>query len=156
MATDFRYEPEQRLVVTCYWGEVSAADVAGIRRARERDGRLAAAAAHLVDATGVTRLELTAPETREAAGYVVGGPDGTTRLPTAIIAATDLVFGMSRMFGLRVEVLRQMEQVRVFRTWEEAAAWLNVDPVPARALADGMRAGPGLRGVGGGTAGGRA
>ena len=144
MATDFRFDPEQRLVVTCYWGEVRTADVATVRRARELDAGLAAAGAHLVDATGITNLELSAPETREVASYVTNGKDGTSRLPTAIIASSDVVFGMGRMFGLRVEVLRDSEQIRVFRTWEEAACWLQLDLAGARALAEAMRAGPGL------------
>ena len=144
MATDFRFDPGSRLVVTCYWDSVRVADVAAVRRARERDPRLAAATAHLVDATGISHLELSAPETREVAAYVTSGKDETSRLPTAVIASSDVVFGMCRMFGLRVEVLRDSEQVRVFRTWEDAAGWLRLDLERARSLADEMRTGPGL------------
>jgi len=144
MATDYRFDPEQKLVVTCYWGEVRTTDVATVRRARERDPGLAAAVAHLVDATGIVHLVLSATETRDVASYVATGKDGTSRLPTAIVASTDVVFGMCRMFGLRVEALRDIEQIRVFRTLEEAVAWLPFDPASVRALADAMRAGQGL------------
>lgn len=145
MATDYRFEPEQKLVVTCYWGEVRPADVATVRRAREQDSQLAGAVAHLVDATGIGHLELSAGETRDIASYVATGKDGTSRLPTAMLASSDVVFGMCRMFGLRVETLRDLEeQIRVFRSWEEAAGWLDRDLATARRLADAMRAGPGL------------
>ncbi len=144
MATDYRFDPDQKLVVTCYWGRVQAADVATVRRARERDDGLAGVGAHLVIATGIEHLDLSAPETREAAGYVATGTDETSRVRTAIVARSDIVFGMSRMFGMRVDVLRDGGQVRVFRTWEEAAGWLGLDLRRARTLADEMHAGPGL------------
>lgn len=114
MATDYRFDPDQKLVVTCYWGRVQAADVATVRRARERDDGLAGVGAHLVVATGIEHLDLSAPETREAAGYVATGTDETSRVRTAIVARSDIVFGMSRMFGMRVDVLRDGEQVASF------------------------------------------
>ncbi len=144
MATDYRFDTEHQLVVTCYWNHVSAADVAAARRARERDPRLTAATAHLVDATGIVHLELSAPETRDIAGYVATGSDETSRLRTAMLATTDVVFGMCRMFGLRAEALYEGEQIRVFRTWEDAARWLQRDLAHARSLADAMKALPGL------------
>jgi hypothetical protein len=81
----------------------------------------------LVDLREVERLELSAAAIRQLATMFVplDAVSGHTR--TAIVAASDAVFGMSRMY----EMLRGdevPEEIRVFRSYEEATAWLADRP----------------------------
>lgn len=78
----------------------------------------------LVDLTGVERLEITAEAMRHLIGMFA--PVDALAQPTrlAIVAASDYTFGMSRMY----ELLRGddvPEEVRVFRSADDASAWLN-------------------------------
>ena len=78
----------------------------------------------LVDLRAVTRFEVSASGMRGV--IAMYAPVDRLDVPTklAIVAASDVTFGMSRMY----EVLRGddvPEQIRVFRSYEEAVAWLS-------------------------------
>lgn len=78
----------------------------------------------LVDLRAVERLEVSPSAMRQLITIVQ--PIDALAIPTrtAIVAPTDVVFGMSRMY----EMLRGddvPEEIRVFRSLEEATAWLG-------------------------------
>jgi hypothetical protein len=90
----------------------------------------AEAFAELFDATGAT-TDITAQDVRglvdrarqwKAAGISVG--------PTAIVATTDVVYGMARMYAMMAEFLNA--PVEVFRETGPALEWLDRVAPPAR------------------------
>ncbi len=58
-----------------------------------------------------------------------GGPPGSG----AIVAPADLTFGLSRMYKLLTG--DTYPTLAVFREWDEAIRWLEIDPAAADALA---------------------
>ena|SRR5688572_29249923 len=78
-----------------------------------------------VDLRGVARLEISADAMRQLMSMYT--PVDKLGVPTrlAVVAASDVTFGMSRMY----ELLRGdevPEEIRVFRSYDDAVAWLGV------------------------------
>ena len=71
----------------------------------------------------VSGFNLSAAELSELAGY--GKSKTFTPLRVAIVAPDDLAFGLSRMFKVYRE--NGLSEHRIFRTPEEAWAWLMED-----------------------------
>ncbi len=88
----------------------------------------------IFDLRGVTDLELTSTDLRErVANDVFGG--GSRR---ALVASSDLVFGMARMYQL-LAADENTDEIRVFREMSDAVRWLDlaeVDPA-ARIVPEG-------------------
>ncbi len=78
----------------------------------------------LADMREVTSMDVSATALRQIMGMFA--PVDQLAIPTrlALVAASDLVFGMSRMY----EMLRGddvPEEIRVFRSHDEAITWLD-------------------------------
>ncbi|HJQ52227.1 MAG TPA: hypothetical protein VJ825_00155 [Gemmatimonadaceae bacterium] len=84
------------------------------------DPRFDSSFRELVDMTAVTKLLITTHLIYETALDQFFEP-GTRR---AIVASSDVVFGMARMFALRAESAGQL--VEVFRAPARAEAWLGI------------------------------
>ncbi len=83
----------------------------------------------LYDLREAANLTISADEIRDLAGYSPFGP-GVRR---AIVARQDAVYGAARMFALLREAGGAPEQIRVFRSLEEANEWLeNLHSEPPR------------------------
>jgi len=78
----------------------------------------------LVDLRGVERIDMTGAETRDAASRIPKAGSLRADYRVAIVAVSDAVFGMSRMY----EMLRAgtMGEVRSFRDLDEAREWLGI------------------------------
>jgi hypothetical protein len=80
----------------------------------------------LVDASGVTRADLSTDCIRRLAALALAvHPDGPPS-KIAIVAPTDLLFGTARMYEAFVDAGER--QVRAFRSVGEARAWLRGRP----------------------------
>jgi hypothetical protein len=78
----------------------------------------------LVDLRGVTRLEISATAMRQLIAMYSPVDQLGVRTRLAVVAASDVTFGMSRMY----ELLRGdgvPEEIRVFRSYDDAIAWLS-------------------------------
>ena len=84
------------------------------------------------------RLDVTAPEVREMAQFILQNQPQTPPSRVAFVTASDADFGLGRMF----EALREhpSTQVRIFRDYAEAVSWAR-SPAP-RAPGPGGRGGP--------------
>jgi hypothetical protein len=106
-------------------GVLTGAEIlAGARAAHSAPGRVGKFTHGLTDLSGVTELRLTAEEVRRiseenriTARIAVPGA------PVAIVATSELVFGMARMWEVHVEDTGWT--TRVFRSRAEAEAWLR-------------------------------
>jgi hypothetical protein len=124
--TSYQIDPVQQLVRCRAWGVISNADPRDHYHSLVADPRFRASFRHLVDLQAVTEFTLESWMIAEVASWPVFDA-GTRR---AIVAETDVAFGLSRMFSLMAERVGQL--VRVFRGLEDAEEWLDSPMEPGR------------------------
>jgi len=112
---------EMRLVITQAYGILQPADLAENRASLVADPMFDPTYDHLFDLRPVERLDFTADDV-EAATLVRAFSAASRR---AIVAPRDLAFGLSRMYESHRNDLD--EGMAVYRTFDEALAWLGRD-----------------------------
>jgi hypothetical protein len=125
MPISYRIDPQRNLVLTTASGALGDADILELKRALRSDPRVSANMRQLSDVRLVTDLRVTPAGVRQmvAADVDQGTPPPEYRL--AIVTGQDVVFGMARMYQTLTDASRQ--HVGVFRSLEEAEAWLSAD-----------------------------
>ena len=116
---NYRIDPERRLVLTRGWGELSTRELADVMSRILLDPRFDPTYRSLGDLREVTAVTVDPMATAQAAASPLFA-DGTRR---AIVATSDVAFGMARMFATFSE--RSGQEVRVFRDMSLAEAWLD-------------------------------
>lgn len=123
MPASYRIDTSRRLVVTSATGVVSEDDLTGHQQRLRRDPGFDPSFDQILDFRNVTEMPISGESVRQ---YVARSPwgDGARR---AFVCDRDLVYGLARMF----EMLSadRPEAVQVFRTLQEAEAWLGLDDV---------------------------
>ena len=99
--------------------------VAGARAVREHVQRGAELTHALVDLSDVTELHLSAEEVGLIAAENHRAAASMSHATVAVIAATDLAFGMARMWEAMVAGTNW--RTRVFRDRQAALAWLRIE-----------------------------
>ena len=126
MPTSYRIDPLQGLVRGHACGVLTNAELRDHYHEIVADPRFRSTYAHLMNLTEVTQFALQARVIAEVASWPITIA-GTRR---AMVAASEVGFGLSRMFSIRAEYVGQ--NVVVFRTESEAIDWLNSPVDPAR------------------------
>jgi hypothetical protein len=103
------------------WGIVTYEEGIATRRKFTSDPNFRPDFYQIYDARDVTRLAITASEIGLLARDDVFGP-GSRR---ALVAPRTDTYGFGRTFQLYRQINRGKEQIRLFRSMEEAEAWLN-------------------------------
>ena len=120
MPVTFEIDPAQRTVRTMAFGLVTYDDFAQHLAEEGRDDALGFA--EVIDARGAT-TDITTSQVR----LLVARTDTLLRQgqlgALAIVTDSDLTFGMARMYQILSEPLPV--QIGVFRTFDEATAWLS-------------------------------
>jgi hypothetical protein len=119
MGMNYRIDDARRIVMTRGWGVVSTRDLQDLTSRILLDPRFDPAYRSLADLSEVTEVlvnTMSMAETATTPLFV----SGTRR---AIVAASDLVFGMASTFASIS--LRAGHEVRVFRRMSDAEAWLE-------------------------------
>lgn len=82
----------------------------------------------LIDMSGVSRIEFVSSERVSELANLSGGMDSpVSPSKLAIFAASDLHFGLGRMYeSYRQSGTQGTKEVRVFRALQEALQWLGV------------------------------
>jgi hypothetical protein len=114
------------LVVITATETVDAAQLLALREQLKADPDYQLQMSALLDATRASRLDFSAADLRQLAATSLTHPAARQ----AIVAATDLGFGLARMFETFRSVGGHNENVRVFRDVGEARAWLLADRAP--------------------------
>jgi hypothetical protein len=73
------------------------------------------------------QLDLSSPEVREIAQYILGRQPSSAPPRVAFVAVRDVDFGLMRMFAAFRE--HPSTEVRVFRDYDEALAWASGEEV---------------------------
>ena len=121
-------DPARSLVLTRAWGILTGADMLNHARRLSADPRFQPQFSQLLDFRDITELPITAVEVREVAALNPFGP-GARR---AIVVASDVAFGMARMYQILVE--QSPQEFEVFRDIDEALRWLGFANVKAEIL----------------------
>jgi hypothetical protein len=120
----FSVDPATHIRTAVYTGVVDDAELLQAYGALLTQPDYDATVDDLIDLRGVERLEVS----RDALSRLISmyKPVDSLGVPTrlALVAASDVTFGMSRMY----EMLRGddvPEEIRVFRSHDDAVAWLK-------------------------------
>src|SRR5262245_30094503 len=131
MPVTYTVDHDQRLVVATPHGVLTDEDVFGYQQEVWSRADVKGYG-ELIDMTGVSQIEFVS--TRRIAFLAdlsasMDPPALTSKL--AIIAITDLHFGLGRMYETYRETAKQgTKTVRVFRNRSDALQWLGVSPEP--------------------------
>ena len=118
MGMNYRIDDARRIVMTRGWGVVSTRDLQDLTSRILLDPRFDPSYRSLADLSEVTEVlvnTMSMAETATTPLFV----SGTRR---AIVAASDLVFGVASTFAAMS--IRAGHEVRVFRRMADAEAWL--------------------------------
>jgi hypothetical protein len=127
MPITYRVDNARRRVVATASGILTEADVFGYQQEAWSNPELAGFD-EIVDMTGVVEIVLASPASDQLRNLAATSAD--MDVPTssrfAIVAPGDLAYGLGRMYGVYRDLdRRSTKQVRVFRTMDEAVAWLD-------------------------------
>jgi hypothetical protein len=124
MPITHRYDPALRTLFIEFSGEVSETELVDTARKLASDPTIPPGHRELVDLTGIHQTDVTATTLRRVAQIYAERDKRPEDSRVAIVASTDLFYGLSRMY----EAFREPSalQIRVFRELGEARAWLGV------------------------------
>ena len=119
MPTSIHIDPARRLVTSTFYGRLTDQDLAdhmvGLLRHPDFHGDLD----QLVDARGISQLDITSQVIRESTQQDVF----TSASRRAIVVAGDAVYGMARMFQSLTSI--DPDHLLVTRDMDEAIRWLE-------------------------------
>jgi hypothetical protein len=120
MPISYTIDPVKQLVTTRLWGVSTDDEVRGHNMQLRADPAFNPGYRQLADLTEVTESRVSMNLVSEQAADQFFTP-GT---PRAFVAATDAIFGLTRMFALQSEA--QGQTIQVFRDMESAKKWLGL------------------------------
>ena len=108
-------------------GELDATSLLSYMESVRQEKRLRPGYRSFVDLSGADLCRVDANAVRRAAEVVGRFEHGDERVRVALLAPSDVAFGLARMYGTLVESFQR--EVRVFRDAAAACAWLGIsDP----------------------------
>lgn len=124
----FRVDHAHRIVVAVAHGVIVPEEMFEYQRELEALPGIAGYD-ELVDMTPVTRIEESgSPRIRHLATVAASGDSPASRTRFAIVAPTDLAFGLGRMYqAYRAGEPGSTKEVGVFRSMDEARAFLGIE-----------------------------
>ncbi|MDH3629336.1 MAG: hypothetical protein OES25_17000 [Acidobacteriota bacterium] len=124
MPISYHIHTDRNLVVTRYRGVVSDTEFVNAYREIYNSPSARPGLKELVDLRDVTSVQTGARAMREVTSMVHAfHGDAVELMRTAVLASTDLEYGLSRMY--QAIASETPEQVEVFRIAEEALDWLG-------------------------------
>lgn len=125
MPIDFEHDAERKLLTIRMHGDLSDEDLIGYANHAVVDEQIEAATNDFIDLSAVVTISASSEALRRVNAILVEGGRTRNEGKMAILAPTDLAFGMARMFQSYHDA--GAIEVQVFRTAHEARAWLALD-----------------------------
>jgi hypothetical protein len=125
MPISYRIDPERSLILSTASGVVTDEHVLAHKKALNADPDYDASMKELTDLRAVTELDVTTQGIAAMASYDHDNPNTEGRHRLALVASESLVFGMARMY--QMTTVESDSRVGVFRTMEDARAWLDLE-----------------------------
>ena len=119
---DYQISPEYRLLRSRAWGVLTHPEITAHRLRFTSDPAFQPDFDQLYDLREVTSIAATVEQIREISSH----SPFSSKSRRAIVATRDAVYGMARMFALQHETTG-LEEIRVFRSIEEAQEWLGLN-----------------------------
>ncbi len=119
MPAFYKIDRENRLVMTTASGVFTLADILAHEEKLRLDPDFDPSFSQLLDASHITKLEITSEHIRRLAQDSLFSPDSRR----ALLVSNDAAFGLARMF----EILRESAGdtgIEVFRSLDEALEWV--------------------------------
>lgn len=120
MGMNYKIDHARRLVLTRGWGVLSSRELFDVTSQILVDPRFDPTYRSLGDLREVTEITIDTLDT----AYTAATPLFVAGTRRAIVASSDAVFGMARMFATFAE--RAGQEVRIFRELHLAEAWLEL------------------------------
>jgi hypothetical protein len=129
MPAEHRFDETRRMMTTRFWGVIGDEDLLGMARMIAEDPRIGPGTRELLDLREVERADIARETLRAVADIDRAHPDKFKGNRTAIVATRDAHYGLAKMYSHLMAVMGAPTDVRVFRTIEEAQAWLEQVPL---------------------------
>ncbi len=120
MPASVKVDPSKRMFIIKMEGNVTAEDLKELARNLKNHPDFNPAYDRLVDLSAIDKMEISTEVVRQLAASSETTFDESSR--RAIVASSDFMFGISRMYQT---ITNRLKQTRVFRTLEEARQWLE-------------------------------
>ena len=120
MSMSYKIDRERRVVLTRAWGVLSTQELIDVTSRILLDPRFDPTYRSLGDLREVSDITVDTFDTAHMAATPLFAP-GTRR---AIVATSDVAYGMARMFAAYAE--RNGQEVRIFRDMPAAEGWLEL------------------------------
>jgi hypothetical protein len=125
MPADFYIDKQRGVVCAKATGVFSRADVLDFRVRLLRHPDFRPELNQLADYREITKMALSNAEVRDLATHAVFSPHSKR----VFVVASDLQFGLSRMFGAYRQIVGDQE-IKIFRTMAEALSYLSLPAEP--------------------------
>jgi len=122
MPLEHSIDAQRNFLVTRVRGAITSDDLIRYLTAVKQDRRLRPGYLSLFDLGEALPGDLAGDAVRRAAEVARRFDERTGPVRVAVVAPSDVAFGMARMYGALVDGLQR--EVRVFREAREAEAWL--------------------------------
>lgn len=123
MPISYEIDHDAGMIHTLATGTLTDEDVYAHKRRLLRDPRYRPGMQEIADVRGVSELAVTPEGIRHMVAMDDRDADRLAGRRLAIVAGSDLVFGMARMYQQSAEQTAQ--RIGVFRTIDEGRAWLS-------------------------------
>lgn len=114
-------------------GQVSGAEVLASARSLLFLARTTPVARILIDISPAATLDITTSQIRDLAAINVETSQFCSGARLALVAATDYVFGLARMWNVFVEA--SAWEIQIFHDRESAVTWLGIPSSPENSVA---------------------
>jgi hypothetical protein len=135
MPVDSEFFPDKGLIISTFYGSVDSADLYRNFEEMPLDPRFHPDMDHLVDFSGVARIEVPTETIRKVAEEYRVFSDNCRRV---VVATQDLAYGLCRVYEGYLDLPES--RFFLFRTLPEALAWLERNPSPLWASIDPEKA----------------
>ena len=125
MPIDYEWDEKAGLISTRLWGEVTDADIDLHTQKLFKDPRLLPPLFELIDTRDAEKMNITARSLKKLAAAAGVFREKFSGHRSAIVAPTDVMFGMARMYEMLSDAAGSPIQICAFRTFEEARTWLD-------------------------------
>jgi hypothetical protein len=125
MPADFHIDTERGMVFSKATGVFSCSDVLDHMARLLSHPDFRPIYNQLLDFRGITKVDLSSDEVRELGQRTIFSPQSRR----AFVVASDLQFGLARMFGIYRE-LEGEEGIKICREMKEALSWLSLSTEP--------------------------
>lgn len=122
MPITYVIDPGRDLILTNATGVVTGAEFLDAKKRLVGDPQFRPELRHFADLRGITELQLSSADVEAMVEFDRAHPGGCDQTRLAMLASSDVVYGMARMFEMRSQ---RGDRIAVFRREVDVWAWLD-------------------------------